>query len=204
MFLDSPRRVPPHHVLPPNPPPTPQHQVAQVLGGVLGATLAIVLVPKDLQRSFSGFGLGVRPGVLLWQGLVCELALALVLNLIVLWSLDVNPYIATWTLLGATLVLVVAGAELTGPSMNPAIVRCCFFLTMPCWSKQACTHHQHTSILTQSFGWFFHFKGHELVEHVLVFWVAPLMGGLLAGLGWNALVKLGRKKRGAKAKRKTQ
>lgn len=100
----------------------PNTQAAQILGGVLGATLAILLIPQHLQRSFSGFGLGVRPGVLLWQGLLCELVLALVLNLIVLWSMNVNPYVAYWTLLSATLVLIVVGAELTGPSMNPAIV----------------------------------------------------------------------------------
>lgn len=98
-------------------------QAAQVGGSVLGARLAIVLIPDRLQQSFAGFGIGMRPGVLLWQGLLCELALALVLNVIVLWSLNANPYIAYWTLMGATLVLMVAGAELTGPSLNPAIVR---------------------------------------------------------------------------------
>lgn len=101
-----------------------RHQAAQIGGGILGSTLAIVLIPDHLQRSFAGFGLGVRPGVHLWQGLVCELALALILNVIVLWSFSAaNAYVAYWTLMGATLVLVVAGAELTGPSMNPAIVR---------------------------------------------------------------------------------
>lgn len=106
----------------------PSPQAAQVFGGVLGATLAILLVPDHLQRSFAGFGLGVRPGVLLWQGVACELALALILNVIVLWSLNANPYLAYWTLMGTTLVLVVVGAEFSGPSLNPAIVRCCALL----------------------------------------------------------------------------
>lgn len=158
-------------------------------GGVLGATLAILLVPNHLQRAFAGFGVGVRPGVLLWQGILCELALALVLNVIVLWSLNVNPYVAYWTLMGATLVIVVVGAELTGPSLNPAIVR------GPCTGKikPQCAS-------PQSVGWWVHFKGHALIEHVLVFWVAPLTGGLLAGLAWRAMSK----PKPRKTKRKTQ
>ena len=34
-----------------------------------------------------------------------------------------NKYLAYWFPLAATVALILAGAELTGPSMNPAIVR---------------------------------------------------------------------------------
>ena len=44
---------------------------------------------------------------------------------------------------------VLAGSELTGPSLNPAV----------------------------TFAWAAHHRGHTLLEHLVVFWVAPLAGG---------------------------
>lgn len=53
------------------------------------------------------------------------------------------------THLRVLLLQVLAGMELTGPSMNPAV----------------------------TFGWVLHHRQQALWEHVLVFWLAPLAGG---------------------------
>jgi len=40
----------------------------------------------------------------------------------------------------------------------------------------------------QTFGWFAQFGTIAAREHFLVFWLGPLLGGLLAGLTWRAFV----------------
>ena len=40
----------------------------------------------------------------------------------------------------------------------------------------------------QTFGWFTQFGSNSWQEHFLVFWLGPLLGGLLAGLTWRAFV----------------
>lgn len=66
----------------------------------------------------------------------------------------------------ATVILVIAGSALTGPSMNPA----------------------------HAFSWNYFLQGHDLREHMAVFWVAPLSGALLAGLFWNYITRTPAKK----------
>ena len=41
----------------------------------------------------------------------------------------------------------------------------------------------------QTFGWFVQYGTQPISEHVLVFWVGPLLGGLLAGLTWKLCVE---------------
>lgn len=53
---------------------------------------------------------------------------------------------------------------------------CLIMLTAVVWSAQ-------------TFGWFVQYGRQPLREHFMVFWVGPLLGGLLAGLTWNALVE---------------
>ena len=43
-------------------------------------------------------------------------------------------------------------------------------------------------------------QGHDVVEHMAVFWVAPLSGALLAGLFWSVLTRSPAKKRPQGAK----
>ena len=40
----------------------------------------------------------------------------------------------------------------------------------------------------QTFGWFAQFRTINASQHFLIFWVGPLLGGLLAGLTWRAFV----------------
>ena len=40
----------------------------------------------------------------------------------------------------------------------------------------------------QTFGWFAQFGTIAAREHFLVFWLGPLLGGLLAGLTWRAFI----------------
>lgn len=135
--------------------------VLQVVGGVLGAVAALVFIPVSWQRNFYKMALGPRPGVSLRVAVLAEAALTYLLNLVILYATSArNKYLAYWTPLVATIALVVTGAELTGPSMNPAF----------------------------TFGWFTQFGTIDVSEHLLVFWLGPLLGGLLAGLTWRAFV----------------
>ena len=43
-------------------------------------------------------------------------------------------------------------------------------------------------VYVQTFGWFAQFGTIDVSEHFLVFWLGPLLGGLLAGLTWRAFV----------------
>ena len=40
----------------------------------------------------------------------------------------------------------------------------------------------------QTFGWFTQFGTLDTSEHFFIFWLGPLLGGLLAGLTWRAFV----------------
>ncbi|KAK9810267.1 hypothetical protein WJX72_007660 [[Myrmecia] bisecta] len=148
--------------------------VGQAIGGVVGAAAALRAIPPAWQSKFPNFGKGLRPGVSLGSGMACEATLGFLLNLCVLWSIgQKNKYIAFWSPLVATIFLVVAGANLTGPSMNPVV----------------------------SFSWFFHLRGHALLEHLLVFWVAPLAGALAAGLVWWAAMRPATRRRASRARK---
>ncbi len=40
----------------------------------------------------------------------------------------------------------------------------------------------------QTFGWFAQFGTIAAREHFLIFWLGPLLGGLIAGLTWRAFI----------------
>lgn len=135
--------------------------VFQIIGGVLGAVAALVFIPVSWQRNFYKMALGPRPGVSLRVAVLTEGLLTYLLNLVILYATSAeNKYLAYWSPLVATVALVTTGAELTGPSMNPAF----------------------------TFGWFAQLGTIAAREHFLVFWLGPLLGGLLAGLTWRAFV----------------
>ncbi|EIE21310.1 aquaporin-like protein [Coccomyxa subellipsoidea C-169] len=149
---------------------------AQVAGGVLGAAAAIKYIPKPWLRNLGELAEGVKPGVSLAAGAFCEFALALVLNLAILYSMSTKrKLVGALAPLVITVVLVVAGAGFTGPSMNPA----------------------------HAFSWNYFLDGHDRAQHIAVFWVAPLSGAMAAGLLWHAATspaaKLKKRKAPAKA-----
>ena len=43
-------------------------------------------------------------------------------------------------------------------------------------------------IWIQTFGWFTQFGTIDVSEHFYIFWLGPMLGGLLAGLTWRAFV----------------
>lgn len=135
--------------------------VAQSAGGVAGALLAQTLLPAHWAKGFSGMALGLRSGVGLLDGAACEFVLGLLLAFAVLWSGQLQSSALKIVLpLAATVVAVIAGAHLTGPSLNPAF----------------------------TFAWNFLYPSQRLAESLLVFWVAPLASGLFGGwafLGWQ-------------------
>ena len=47
---------------------------------------------------------------------------------------------------------------------------------------------QHLYCQMQTFGWFTQFGTLDTSEHFFIFWLGPLLGGLLAGLTWRAFV----------------
>ncbi|KAL3130429.1 hypothetical protein ABBQ38_008252 [Trebouxia sp. C0009 RCD-2024] len=135
--------------------------VFQIVGGVLGAAAALIFIPPSWQRNFYKMDLGPKPGVSLRAAVLAEGTLTYLLNLVILYATSAkNKYLAYWSPLVATVALVITGAELTGPSMNPAF----------------------------TFGWFTQFGTIDVSEHFYIFWLGPLLGGLLAGLTWRAFV----------------
>ncbi len=59
-----------------------------MLGGLVGAYLAIQYIPAAWQTQFGALAQGVKPGVSLQAGVACEAALAFLLNLVILYSLS--------------------------------------------------------------------------------------------------------------------
>ena len=58
--------------------------------------------------------------------------------------------------------------------------------------QYVCCHDFHERILSacmQTFGWFVQYGTQPFSEHFLVFWVGPLLGGVLAGLTWKLFVE---------------
>ncbi len=72
------------------------------------------------------------------------------------------------------------------PHRNFSGLALSYFATCFTFSNHACLYV--LSVLMQTFSWYYHYAGHTLMEHVLVFWVAPLMGAVVGGLLWRAFV----------------
>ncbi len=127
------------------------------------------LLPHTCHRSFVALPGGVKAGVALELGFACEALLGFLLNLIVLYSGHThNKLLGYWTPILACVPLTLVGQQLTGPSLNPFI----------------------------SFSWYWHFQVHSAAEHILVYWVAPFSGALLAGAMWRRHMRVGQRRSG--------
>ena len=90
---------------------------------------------------------------------------------------------------------VVAGSELTGPSMNPAHAFSWYYFlqVMRCRRQDNRARQEWYSGLRMAAhvrklsGCGVFAQGHDRFQHLAVFWAAPLGGALAAGLTWNAL-----------------
>uniref|UniRef100_A0A061SEU6 Aquaporin SIP n=1 Tax=Tetraselmis sp. GSL018 TaxID=582737 RepID=A0A061SEU6_9CHLO len=124
----------------------------QTLGGVSAGYAAVVLRGVGNLGSLAG---GVVPGTSITQGAVCEFILSFLSCAVIVSTIGMkNKGMMLAYQFGATLLLILGGMDYTGPSMNPAVTFC----------------------------WFWHLKGHDALEHAVVFWAGPLAGSILAGL----------------------
>jgi glycerol uptake facilitator-like aquaporin len=129
---------------------------AQAAGAALGARISHSLAPAPLKSGLP-LNLARRGGdVSLLHGMGLELVLCVILNVLCLTSEAALPVIGRWVPTLATFAFFQLGAA-TGPGMNPAI-------TLG-WAAAAPAG-----------------RGHGLLEHVLVYWWAPLWGGVVAAL----------------------
>ncbi|XP_076444341.1 aquaporin-8-like [Babylonia areolata] len=145
--------------------------IAQLAGALLGATLSRVILPSHLYTAIGGgahtLGSGVEPG----EGVLCEVVLTAVLVLTVLVS-AVDPRtkspLAPLAVGFAVIVNVLAGAQITGGSMNPA----------------------------RSFGpaVVISFETSGYWNYHYVYWVGPFLGSLVAGVLYRLLFASGEKR----------
>lgn len=139
--------------------------LAQAVGGSLGAAAALKVIPSSWQSKFGNYAHGVMPGVTLSQGFLAEALLSFILNIVILWSMETRrKNVAKLAPYIATVILIPLGSGFSGPFMNPAF----------------------------AFSWFFHLKGAQLWEHLLVFWIGCLSGSYLAGLLWHRATQKGK------------
>ncbi|KAF8711444.1 hypothetical protein HU200_029479 [Digitaria exilis] len=125
---------------------------AQAAGAVGGALAISELMPEQYKHTLAGPALKVGAHT----GALAELVLTFVITLAVLWIIvkgPRNPVVKTSLLSVSIVSLIVAGAEYTGPSMNPA----------------------------NAFGWAYVNNWHNTWEQLYVYWICPLIGAMLAG-----------------------
>lgn len=134
---------------------------SQLFGAFTGSLAAFFIVPVAFQGKFHKLSGGLKDGVALEAGFLCEAVLGFLLNLVVLYSIETrNRRLGYWTPLLSNIFLTMVGAHYTGPSLNPVV----------------------------TFSWYWHFQGHTIAEHVAVFWLAPFTGAVAAGLLWPYLL----------------
>ncbi|KAI8472976.1 MAG: aquaporin-like protein [Monoraphidium minutum] len=134
---------------------------AQVVGAVLGAFLAVSMLPDWLKDHFHKLPGGLAPGVSLPVGMACEAVLGCILNLVVLYSMTTANKLASQVLpILATIALILAGSVFSGPGLNPAM----------------------------TFSFFVHYGDNRSpTEHALLYWAAPFAGAVAGGLVWRIL-----------------
>lgn len=144
--------------------------LSQLLGALVGSRLAVVLLPPHLKDHFWRLPGGLKQGVSLRTGVICEMLLGLVLNYVILiaTSSSKNKVAAYWAPIAAAIGLNIVGSLFTGPSLNPAV----------------------------TFSWYWHFQGHSVMEQAMVYWLGPFLGAVLAGLVFMA----SRRRAGVKSK----
>ncbi|GIL91092.1 hypothetical protein Vretimale_9513 [Volvox reticuliferus] len=129
----------------------------QLAGALAGSVAAKWYLPEWLQGKFHSLSGGIKDGVAFEIGFACEGTMSFVLNYVFLISLEADSRLLTlWTPMLSTVVLSWVGYYFTGPSLNPFV----------------------------SFSWHLHYKRQNDLEHYLVFWSAPILGALAAGLAF--------------------
>ncbi|KAL4859000.1 Aquaporin SIP1-1 [Chlorella vulgaris] len=137
--------------------------VAQALGGVVGLLAATALLPVGWTTELASMAVGLRPGVGLLAGAACEFTLGAILSFVVLWSGQLkNGVLRLWVPLLATVVAVKAGADTSGPSLNPAF----------------------------TFAFVFLYPLQTPLEHLFVYWVAPIAAAAFGGLAFRGYQQL--------------
>ncbi|KAH7294674.1 hypothetical protein KP509_27G012800 [Ceratopteris richardii] len=124
---------------------------AQMVGAVGGVLAAKELVPPSYREQLRGPRLLVD----LHKGILSELILTLLITFSVLVAIFKGPkskFWKNWIIISATIVVILLGAGYTGPGLNPA----------------------------HAFAWAFIHGKHSDVEHLLVYWIAPLAGAFAA------------------------
>ncbi|GIL65920.1 hypothetical protein Vafri_19556 [Volvox africanus] len=129
----------------------------QLAGALAGSVAAKWYLPEWLQGKFHNLSGGIKDGVAFEIGFASEGTMSFVLNYVFLISLEADSRLLTsWTPMLSTVVLSWVGYYFTGPSLNPFV----------------------------SFSWHLHYKRQNDLEHYLVFWSAPILGALAAGLAF--------------------
>ncbi|KAG2448539.1 hypothetical protein HYH02_006430 [Chlamydomonas schloesseri] len=129
----------------------------QLAGAIAGSIFARTHLPEFLQGKFHTLSGGIKEGVAFEMGFAAEGTMSFVLNYVFLMSLEAeSSLLKTWTPMVSTVVLSWIGYYFTGPSLNPFV----------------------------SFSWHMHYKRQNDIEHYLVFWSAPILGAIFAGLAY--------------------
>ncbi|KAG2496131.1 hypothetical protein HYH03_005734 [Edaphochlamys debaryana] len=129
--------------------------LGQMAGALAGTVAAKRYLPEFLHGKFHMLSGGIKEGVAFELGFACEGTMSFVLNYVFLISQEADSRLMTlWTPMLSTVVLSWVGYYFTGPSLNPFV----------------------------SFAWHMHHKRQNDLEHYLVFWSAPILGALVAGL----------------------
>ncbi|GLC37946.1 hypothetical protein PLESTB_001499300 [Pleodorina starrii] len=127
----------------------------QFAGALAGSMAAKLYLPEWLQGKFHTLSGGIKHGVPFEVGFACEGTMSLVLNYVFLIASEADSRLLTlWTPMLSTVILSWVGYYFTGPSLNPFV----------------------------SFSWHLHYKRQNDLEHYLVFWSAPILGAVAAGL----------------------
>ncbi|KAI5061786.1 hypothetical protein GOP47_0022325 [Adiantum capillus-veneris] len=138
---------------------------AQAAGAVGGVLAARELVPPSHREKISGPRLLVD----LNKGILSELILTFLITFSVLVAIFKGPknkFWKNWIIISSTVVVVILGAGYTGPSLNPA----------------------------HAFAWAYVNNRHSNLEHLLVYWLAPLAGSFLAAWTFQLVFPRGRPK----------
>ncbi|CAL4981641.1 unnamed protein product [Urochloa decumbens] len=133
---------------------------AQAAGAVGGALVISELMPAEYKHTLAAAGpsLKVDPHT----GAAAEGVLTFVITLAVLWIIVKGPrntVIRTLLISVSIVSVILAGAEYTGPSMNPA----------------------------NAFGWAYVNNWHNTWEQLYVYWICPLIGAMFAGWVFRAV-----------------
>ena len=133
-----------------------QRGSAQVAGGLAGAYIVYLLFPESLAQRGEGLIATIQPGIDVIGGASSEFLLNYLLSLIVLRTArSQTSFIRYWIPLIFTAAALRIGARYSGPCLNPAVALSWTFFY---WAKQPLS----------------------LVQHVIVFWIAPLSAAVLA------------------------